>query len=129
MEKKIKIKIKRMKTTILGCTKTDRFLAKSHKAYLTPIGMPYKSKENAYLQRHLVTFSSDPMYLAGWQGVKLTKFMSIFTSKSNRKLSIKDQLTKSNPKRKRSEKGLPSCQLGLIKFLRFFLKELFCQKL
>ena len=67
MEKKIKIKIKRMKTTILGCTKTDRFLAKSHKAYLTPIGMTYKSKENAYLQRHLVTFSSDPMYLAGCQ--------------------------------------------------------------
>ena len=67
MEKKIKIKIKRNKIIILGCTKTDRFLAKSHKAYLTPIGMPYKSKENAYLQRHLATFSSDPMYLAGCQ--------------------------------------------------------------
>ena len=39
-----------------------------------------------------------------WQGVKLTRLMSIFTSKKVWKFLIKIQLTKSNPKRTRGWK-------------------------
>ena len=52
------------------------------------------------------------MYLAGSQ---INQIGVIFYLQKH--FSIKDQLTKSNPKKKRSEKGLPSCQLGLSKFL------------
>ena len=48
-----------------------------------------------------------------WQDVKLTRLMSIFTSKKVWKFLIKIQLTKSDPKRTRGGKCPPSCQLGL----------------
>ena len=42
-----------------------------------------------------------------WQGVKLTRLMSIFTSKKVWKFLIKNQLTKSDPKRTGVESALP----------------------
>ena len=39
-----------------------------------------------------------------WQGIKLTRLMSIFTSEKVLKLLIKNQLTKSHPKRTRAWK-------------------------
>ena len=46
------------------------------------------------------------------QGVKLTRLMSIFTSKKVWKFLVKIQLTKFDPKRTRRLKYPPSCQLG-----------------
>ena len=48
-----------------------------------------------------------------WQGVKLSRLMSILTSKKVWKFLIRNQLTKSDPKRTGGGKCLPSCQLGL----------------
>ena len=56
---------------------------------LTLIGMSSENKKNAHLQSPLE---------AGWQDVKLTRLMSIFTSKKGWKFFIQIQLTKSNPK-------------------------------
>jgi hypothetical protein len=51
------------------------------------------------------------------KGVKSTQLMQIFTFKKVWNFFIKIQLTKSDPKRTRREKYLPSCQLGLIEKL------------
>ena len=66
--------------------------------YLTLIGMSSETKNNTHLQRHLSIFYKTQK---GWQGVKLTRLMSIFTSNKVWKFLMIIQLTKSDPKRTR----------------------------
>ena len=76
------------------------------------------------------------MSLAGY--CQINQLMSIFTSKKVWIFFTKIQLTKSNPKRVRSEKYLPSCQLRMKKihlvqdfhnFLNFEQLEIFLVKI
>ena len=65
----------------------------SKESYLTFIGMSYESKKNAHLWRHLGVF-----FIRLNELVKLTRLMSIFTSKKFGNFYQKNQLIKSNPK-------------------------------
>ena len=62
--------------------------------------MSSENKKNANLKRHLGLGNEDSMKL-----VKLTRLMSIFTSKKVRKILIQIQRTKSNPKITRGGKS------------------------
>ena len=55
-----------------------------------------------------------------WQGVELTRLMSIFTSKKVWKFLIKIQLPKIWSKRTRGGNCTASCQLGLTTYIDFF---------
>ena len=77
--------------------------------------MSYESKKNAHLHPRGIFCKTQ----WAWQGVKLTRLISIFTSKKVWKFLIEMQLTKSDPKRTRGGKCPASCQLGL-KLLKIF---------
>ena len=70
--------------------------------------MSYESKKNAHLQCHLVA-----CFISLNELFKLTRMMSIFTSKTVWKLLIKIQWTKSDPKKYKGGNCPPSCQLGI----------------
>ena len=69
----------------------------------TLISMSFESKKNA----HLGAFFRPLNELDTGQGVKLTRLMSILTSKKVLKFLIKIQLTKSDPKGQGMEGALP----------------------
>ena len=71
--------------------------------------MSYESKKNVHLQRHLgASFINQ-----AWYGVKLSRLISIFTSKNVWKFLVKNQLTNSDPKMTGVESALPHANQGL----------------
>ena len=69
----------------------------------------------------------DISYKTQWvcQGVKLTRLMSICTSKKVWKFFVKIQLTKSDPKRTGGGKCPASCQLGLRQAIQILVRQQF----